>query len=63
MVVHRHSMRPTIGSLLAILTKAAAPAELGSAPQIVREQPKAAVPVAPSDDDLVTPPLQAAHAE
>jgi acetyl-CoA carboxylase carboxyl transferase subunit beta len=64
MVVHRHSMRPTIGSLLAILTKAPAPAELGTAPQIARESPKAPPPTpGDAEDDLAAPPLQAAHAE
>ena len=35
MVVHRHSLRPTIGQLLTILTKAPAPAELAGVTQVV----------------------------
>ena len=32
MVVHRHNLRSTIGSLVALLTKAASPAELATGP-------------------------------
>jgi acetyl-CoA carboxylase carboxyl transferase subunit beta len=61
MVVHRHNLRSTIGSLVAMLTRAPAPAELRA---------DAAIPRVPlltlsteSDDDLVTAPPAAAHAE
>jgi acetyl-CoA carboxylase carboxyl transferase subunit beta len=59
MVVHRHNLRATIGSLVAILTRSEAPQELASAP------PRAvAAEVADFDaDDLVTAPPEAAHAE
>jgi acetyl-CoA carboxylase carboxyl transferase subunit beta len=60
MVVHRHNLRSTIGSLVGILTKAEAPAELtANAPARVIAQ----APVAQGDDDLVTAPPEAAHAE
>jgi len=60
MVVHRHNLRSTIGSLVGILTKAEAPAELtANAPARAIAQ----APVAQGDDDLVTAPPEAAHAE
>jgi acetyl-CoA carboxylase carboxyl transferase subunit beta len=60
MVVHRHNLRSTIGSLVGILTKAEAPTELTeNAPARVVAQP----PVAQGDDDLVTAPPESAHAE
>jgi acetyl-CoA carboxylase carboxyl transferase subunit beta len=60
MVVHRHNLRPTIGQLVTILTKTAAPEELTiNAP--VRVVPPA--PTSESEDDLVTAPPEAAHAE
>jgi acetyl-CoA carboxylase carboxyl transferase subunit beta len=60
MVVHRHNLRGTIGSLVAILTRSEAPEELASAPA-----PRAsAVETADvEEDDLVTAPPEAAHAE
>ena len=62
MVVHRHHLRSTIGSLVAILTKAEAPEVIPeAAPQ---PQPVTTVPtVLGTDDDLVTAPPEAAHAE
>jgi acetyl-CoA carboxylase carboxyl transferase subunit beta len=60
MVVHRHNLRSTIGSLVAILTGAEAPQEL-SASQPVRAMAAAPV-IAGDDDDLVEAP-EAAHAE
>jgi acetyl-CoA carboxylase carboxyl transferase subunit beta len=63
MVVHRHNLRDTIGSLAAILTRADAPEELH------REQPVPRIPmreimvVAEGDDDFATAPTEAAHAE
>jgi acetyl-CoA carboxylase carboxyl transferase subunit beta len=61
MVVHRHNLRATIGSLLAMLTKAPVPAELTA----VAPAPRARdiVITAEGDDDLVTAPPAAAHAE
>src|SRR5690606_2915058 len=59
MVVHRHNLRSTIGSLVAILTKAEAPQELAAAPPPRRP----VLETADNDDDLVTAPPEAAHAE
>ena len=60
MVVHRHNLRSTIGSLVGILTKAEAPAELtGNAPARVIAQTQ----IDHGDDDLATAPPEAAHAE
>ena len=58
MVVHRHNLRSTIGSLVAILTKAEAPEEA-----LAPARPRPAVMATPEDDDLLTAPPQAAHAE
>jgi acetyl-CoA carboxylase carboxyl transferase subunit beta len=65
MVVHRHNIRSTIGSLVAMLTKVDAPAELSGTPTAVREiaKPMLQPPPAQGDDDLVAAPPQAAHAE
>jgi acetyl-CoA carboxylase carboxyl transferase subunit beta len=59
MVVHRHNLRPRIGSLVAMFMGAEAPAEaLAPAPA------SATLPtILSSDDDLVTAPPEAAHAE
>jgi len=63
MVVHRHNLRSTIGSLVSILTRAPAPADLTAL------IPASTLPVrdiaiaAEGDDDLVTAPPAAAHAE
>ena len=66
MVVHRHNLRSTIGSLAAILTKAEAPVALtGTAPTIAaRASLRDAAVAAEGDDadDLITPPA-GAHAE
>ncbi len=60
MVVHRHNLRATIGSLVGILTKGPAPAALSAnAPARVIAQ----TPAALGDDDLVVAPPEAAHAE
>lgn len=65
MVVHRHNLRATIGSLAAILTRADAPADL---PKLANDTARAslrdAALAAEGDDadDLVTPPA-GAHAE
>ena len=60
MVVHRHNLRSTIGSLVAILTKSEAPQELAAVPP---PRAVAAEPAADAGDDLVTAPPEAAHAE
>ena len=65
MVVHRHDLRSTVGSLAAILTKNEAPGALAStvAPTTARSTMRDAAVAAEGDDaDLDTPP-QAAHAE
>ncbi|MCS6758484.1 MAG: acetyl-CoA carboxylase, carboxyltransferase subunit beta [Candidatus Devosia euplotis] len=65
MVVHRHDLRSTIGSLAAILTKTDAPGALTGAtvPAIARSSMRDAAVAAEGDDaDLDTPP-SAAHAE
>jgi acetyl-CoA carboxylase carboxyl transferase subunit beta len=64
MVVHRHNLRSTIGSLAAILTRAEAPSEFAGAtpPASTGVSMRDVVVAAESDDDLaVAPP--AVHAE
>ena len=58
MVVHRHHLRSTIGSMVGILTKAPATEYAAGQPKPVTVQP-----VLSTDDDLVTAPPEAAHAE
>jgi acetyl-CoA carboxylase carboxyl transferase subunit beta len=65
MVVHRHNLRPTIGSLLGILTHSPAieaPANLliASDEDVTMRD---VVVAAEGDEDLATPPPEAAHAE
>jgi acetyl-CoA carboxylase carboxyl transferase subunit beta len=55
MVVHRHNMRSTIGSLIAILTKSEMPADLASTP------PVAALPPPAANDDLGEMPVAASE--
>jgi acetyl-CoA carboxylase carboxyl transferase subunit beta len=63
MVVHRHNLRSTIGSLASILTRAEAPVELTStAPSISRSTLRDAAVAAEGDDDDLPGP-SAAHAE
>ena len=63
MVVHRHNLRSTIGSLSAILTKAEASGALTStAPTVARTSLRDAA-VAAEGDDGDLPPVAAAHAE
>ncbi|QDZ12357.1 acetyl-CoA carboxylase, carboxyltransferase subunit beta [Devosia ginsengisoli] len=63
MVVHRHNLRSTIGSLAAILTKAEASGALtDTAPAVVRTSLRDAA-VAAEGDDGDLPPVAAAHAE
>jgi acetyl-CoA carboxylase carboxyl transferase subunit beta len=59
MVVHRHNLRPTIGQLMTILTKTAAPAELAG----VAPARTVTTVVTSTEDDLVVAPPEAAHAE
>ena len=60
MVVHRHNLRSTIGSLTGILSKAPAPTEIVTAAPVRA----ATVPtILSTDDDLVSAPPEAAHAE
>jgi acetyl-CoA carboxylase carboxyl transferase subunit beta len=54
MVVHRHNLRSTIGSLIAMFTGVASPAGLAEAPA------KLPVPAIANDDDLDGPVAQAA---
>lgn len=65
MVVHRHNLRSTIGSLAAILTKVDSPGALTStASTVARSSLRDAAVAAEGDDadDLLTPPA-GAHAE
>ena len=65
MVVHRHNLRSTIGSLAGILTKADPVSELtNTAPSTARATLRDAAVAAEGDDgDLVVAPPSAAHAE
>jgi acetyl-CoA carboxylase carboxyl transferase subunit beta len=58
-VVHRHNLRSTIGSLVAMLTKAEAPAELAAVPQRLSLPP----PKVANDDDLAEMPVPQAASE
>jgi acetyl-CoA carboxylase carboxyl transferase subunit beta len=60
MVVHRHNLRSTIGSLIGILTQAPAPEIAATAPA---PKPATVPTILTTDDDLVTAPPEAAHAE
>jgi acetyl-CoA carboxylase carboxyl transferase subunit beta len=62
MVVHRHNLRPTIGSLVGLLMKSPA---VESAYATAAANQNATVPtiLGSEDDDLVTAPPEAAHAE
>jgi len=62
MVVHRHNHRNTIGSLIGILTKTEAPLELTTTAP-ARINMRDTIVAAEGDDDLVTIPPEAAHAE
>ena len=57
MVVHRHNLRSTIGSLVAMFTQAAAPAELAAVPA------QTIVPAVANDDDLAEAPVAQAASE
>lgn len=63
MVVHRHNLRSTIASLAALLTKAPVPVELAASVPVPSLPAPAYVEQGESDDDLVTAPIAAAHAE
>jgi acetyl-CoA carboxylase carboxyl transferase subunit beta len=60
MVVHRHNLRSTIGSLVGLLTKSPAPEALQSN---VPARTIAPIAANDTDDDLVVAPPEAAHAE
>jgi acetyl-CoA carboxylase carboxyl transferase subunit beta len=63
MVVHRHSLRTAIGSLIGMFTKAPVPAALAAGvAQAPARLPAPVATTAEGDDDLVTAPA-AAHAE
>jgi acetyl-CoA carboxylase carboxyl transferase subunit beta len=57
MVVHRHNLRSTIGSLIAMFTGAASPAGLAEAPA------RLPVPAVANDDDLAEGPVAQAASE
>ncbi len=59
MVVHRHNLRPTIGSLIAMFMGAEAPAAVEAPAPVTSTVPT----ILSTDDDLVTAPPEAAHAE
>jgi acetyl-CoA carboxylase carboxyl transferase subunit beta len=61
LVVHRHNLRSTIGSLVGILSRAPVASEAFMAAAVLTPAPVTA-PVS-TDDDLVTAPPEAAHAE
>jgi acetyl-CoA carboxylase carboxyl transferase subunit beta len=63
MVVHRHNLRPTIGSLIGLFTKSPAPAELSDSLPARTSTMRDIAVAAEGDDDLVTAPPEAAHAE
>jgi acetyl-CoA carboxylase carboxyl transferase subunit beta len=63
MVVHRHNLRSTIGSLVGILMRADPVDELTVTAPVARVSMRDAAIAAEGDDDLATPPPEAAHAE
>ena len=63
MVVHRHNLRSTIGSLVAMMTKAPAPVDLHVALPAPRVTMRDVAVAAEGDDDLLVAPPAAAHAE
>ncbi|HEY4199371.1 MAG TPA: acetyl-CoA carboxylase, carboxyltransferase subunit beta [Devosiaceae bacterium] len=63
MVVHRHNLRSTIGSLVAMLTRLEAPTELAATAPATTVSMRDVVVAAEGDDDLAVAPPQAAHAE
>ena len=63
MVVHRHNLRSTIGSLSAILTKVEASGALTSTAPVVARTSLRDAAVAAEGDDGDLPPVSAAHAE
>ena len=62
MVVHRHNLRSTIGSLASILTKGEPTGAITNVPAIARTTLRDAAAAAEGDDDDLTAP-SAAHAE
>jgi acetyl-CoA carboxylase carboxyl transferase subunit beta len=63
LVVHRHNLRATIGSLAAMLMKAEAPIELTANAPAPRVSMREVAIDAEGDGELATPPAEAAHAE
>jgi acetyl-CoA carboxylase carboxyl transferase subunit beta len=63
MVVHRHNLRSTIGSLTSLLTKAPAPAELPSTALVPTAPARPSAERIETDDDLAIDAAGAVHAE
>jgi acetyl-CoA carboxylase carboxyl transferase subunit beta len=63
MVVHRHNLRATIGSLANLLMKAPAPAELPATALVPAAPPRPAAAATEADDDLAIDSAGAVHAE
>ena len=63
MVVHRHNLRSTIGSLANLLMKAPAPAELPATTLVPVAPPRPAAAATETDDDLAIDSAGAVHAE
>ena len=63
MVVHRHNLRSTIGSLAGIFMRTDPVDELTSNAPVARVSLRDAAVAAEGDDDLALPPPEAAHAE
>jgi acetyl-CoA carboxylase carboxyl transferase subunit beta len=63
MVVHRHNLRSTIGSLANLLMKAPAPAELPATALVPAAPPRPAAAAIEADDDLAIDSAGAVHAE
>jgi len=63
MVVHRHNLRSTIGSLTSLLTKAPAPAELSSTALVPTAPARSSAERIETDDDLAIDSAGAVHAE
>ena len=63
MVVHRHNLRSTIGSLTSLLTKAPAPAELSSTALVPTAPARSSAERIEPDDDLAIDSAGAVHAE
>jgi len=62
-VVHRHNLRPTIGSMAAMFMRQPAPADLAVVAPVPTITMRDAAIAAEGDDDLTVAPPEAAHAE